>query len=215
MSKSQLASVAVGGILLGLLGGGCANYAQLQSADTVPEGVARMGVGATFTKYTVEIDGQEDSVTVPALEGWVRYGATDQLEIHGNVWMPLGASIGAKYQLLGNRSQAGLALSLGLDVGALSISAGSGENETTQTVVDTYVPVYLGYRTGPDFALYVTPKYILRTTFGDGGSGVGHALGGTVGVAIGESTTFHIEGSAFYDTAVEAAILNGAIGVSF
>jgi hypothetical protein len=197
----------------------CANYSQLQDAETLPAGQAKIGIGASFTKYKVEETndaGQKEleSVSVPAAVISYRRGITDNLEVQSTAWIPLGARLGAKYSLLGDAGKNGLHVSLGAHVGYLSISSGDGENETTSTFIDGYVPLYLGYRMSPGFAIYAVPQYILRSVSGDE-SEIGHVAGGTLGFALGKNTKFHIEGGGFYDTLYESEIINAAIGVAF
>jgi hypothetical protein len=195
----------------------CANYATFQEADTLAKGTAKTGVGATITEYKTGNDaGPLKAVTVPALDLWYRRGITDRLEAHASVWIPFGASVGVKYQLLGHREKAGLALSLGLDAGALQItSTDAMGNDVKETIIDTYVPVYLGYRTGPSFAAYLSPKFILRTAYGDTGSAVSELAGGTVGVALGKKTAILLEGSVIYDLGLKAPAFQGGIGLAF
>ncbi len=194
----------------------CANYASFQEADTLPTGHSKTGVGITATKYKLPAGTEVDDITVPAVNVWYRRGIAENLEVHGNLWLPLGASIGGKYQLTGNRRDAGLSLSLGIDVGYLSITTtDSMDNDYKQSLIDTYVPIYIGYRTGPGFAAYVVPKYILRTSTGDGGTAFGHLAGSTVGLALGSGTQFLLEGSVFYDLDLKEPIFNGGIGLAF
>lgn len=196
---------------LGVMGA-CANYASFQEADTLHAGQTKFGIGATGTTYKDTNDeGVIDSVTVPALNLWYRRGISEKLEAHAAVWIPFGSSLGVKYQLMGNREMAGLSLSLGLDLGFLQL--GAGDNKVT--IVDTYIPLYIGYRTGPGFALYGSPKYILRAGFGNDTTSTGHLFGGTIGVALGAKSTLHLEGTAMYDVDVEAPALQGGIGVAF
>jgi hypothetical protein len=193
----------------------CANYATLQEAETTPKGTSKTGVGATFTTYEVEFADEPETVSVPALNVWYRRGLTDQLEAHASVWIPLGASLGVKYQLLGDRTRSGLAFSLGLDLGFLQITSGSDDREVTTTIVDTYVPLYVGYRLSPSLALYASPKYILRSAFGDGDTSIGHLAGSTLGVAAGARTTLLLEGTVMYDVTVGAPALQAGVGVAF
>jgi hypothetical protein len=191
--------------------GACANYASFQEADTLPKGASKFGVGATGTTYKDTNDeGLVDSVTVAALNIWYRRGIAEKLEAHASVWIPFGSSIGVKYQLSGNREMAGLSISLGLDFGYLQL----GADDNKVTIIDTYVPVYIGYRTGPGFALYASPKYILRGAFGDGTS-FNHLAGSTVGIALGAKTTLHLEATAMYDLDYEAPALQAGVGLAF
>jgi hypothetical protein len=198
--------------------GACANYATFQEADTLPGGATKFGVGLTGTTYKTRAisDGTIDSVTVPALNLWYRRGLTEVLEGHASLWIPFGASAGLKYQVTGNRQTAGLSFSFGLDLGALQISSeDSNGEESSVTIVDTYIPLYVGFRTGPGFAVYGSPKLILRTGFGDGETTFGQLAGGTAGIALGEKTTLHLEGTLMYDLDVEAPAAQVGLGVAF
>jgi hypothetical protein len=206
-----------------LIATGCANFASFQSADTVPEGEGVLGVGASYTAYEIDIGDEPTSATVPAVNIWYRRGITDEFELHTNVWLPFGATIGAKYQLLGERKTPGFGFSLGADIGYLSISTGSGDTEASTSLLDIYVPVYTGYRVSESFAVYLTPKYIMRAAFGSASSGdeeassteIFHIPAATLGVALGSSVEFLVEGTVGYDTVTEALVYTAGIGVGF
>jgi len=207
-------SLAASSLFAGLFAG-CANYATFQEADTLPQGGTRKGVAATYTNYSIESGDTTETVSVPALDLWYRYGITDRLEAHTSAWLPLGASAGAKYQVLGSRAESGLAVSLGLDLGVLQITSKDDQDmETKATIVDTYVPVYVGYRMGPSFASYLSPKYILRLGFGES-TAVEHLAGGTLGLAIGDGTSLLLEGSLMYDITLGSPALQGGVGLAF
>lgn len=194
---------------------GCATFASFQSADTVGKGQLKYGVGATYTSYGTTLNGKATTVGIPAGDIWGRYGVTDKLEVHALVWIPMGATAGVKYQLLGSRDRAGPSLSLGLDLGYLQISSTSGSTTTSSNIFDTYVPVYLGYRLNPGFAFYLTPKYLLRLGFSNAGTGVDNEVGGTVGVALGKNTTFLVEGTVVDDLTTGLPSFTGGLGVAF
>lgn len=154
---------------------------------------------------------------------WYRRGITEEFEVHGNVWIPFGASLGGKYQLLGGRKTPGLSLSLGADLGYLSVTTGSGDNEASASLLDVYVPVYTGYRVSEGLAFYLTPKYILRAAFGSASSGsestsdteLIHTPGATIGVAFGSSVEFLVEGTIAYDLTNEFTAYTAGIGIGF
>lgn len=196
--------------------GACANYASFQDADTLPAGTSKVGVGVTGTTYKTRADDDTiDSITLPAVNIWYRRGLTEPLEAHAHVWIPFGASAGFKYQVTGNRQMAGLSFSLGLDVGFLQITSENASEETSRvSLLDTYIPLYIGYRTGPGFAVYGSPKLILRTVVGEETT-LTQLAGGTAGIAIGADTTFHLEGTLMYDIDVEAPAAQIGVGVAF
>jgi hypothetical protein len=207
------------------LASGCANFATLQTAETMQKEKFELGVGATFTSYELTTEStvrvtdamgnvvseetveETDSFTVPAITVGGRYGLTDKLELHGVIWVPFGASIGGKYMLVGSQEENGFIFSPGLDIGApLTITI----NDESSTLIDVYVPLHMGYRASEAFEVYWTPKYVLR--FYDG---VHHAPGATLGVALGKDTTFMVEGTALYDTISKEPIINVGLGVAF
>jgi hypothetical protein len=198
---------------------GCANYSQLQDAETLPKGEQRIGVGASFTRYTgtaTDADGQEieQSFSVPAIVVWARRGVTERLEAQVTAWLPMGARGGVKYMVLGEADQPGFTLSAGPSLGYLRLSVSSGDSEADVGFFDVYLPVYAGWRFSPSFAVYAAPQYIYRTVFGEVDENSGHVTGGTLGVSVGKKARFHVEAGTFYDTLVEAPIFNTALGVS-
>jgi hypothetical protein len=197
--------------VLALGASGCASFATFQELETMDKNETQVGLGATVSGYQVDL-GQESptNIIVPAANLWVRHGITDKLEGHGRMWLPLGATLGAKYQLLGTHGEPGFGLSTGLDVGYLTIGSG----DVKSTIVDTYVPLYTGYRFSPGAAFYLTPKYMLRTSFGDA-SGVSHMTGATGGFALGKKAKFYVEGSGIYDLSAGATSWTGGLGVGF
>src|SRR5688572_20448193 len=90
------------GLALALMSG-CANFATLQTAETMKKENFELGVGATFTSYEVELETtvretdaagnpvtrtetDSTSFTIPAVTVSGRYGLTERLELHGVAW---------------------------------------------------------------------------------------------------------------------------------
>jgi hypothetical protein len=216
---------AMGVLCLGVAAG-CANFATLQTAETMKKGKFELGVGATFTSYRAEIETERTQTdpatgaevtraetesttfTVPAVTVSGRYGLTERLELHGIAWLPFGASVGGKYMVVGDHEQPGFVLSPGLDVSVPMSLTVDGESSI---LVDLYVPLHMGYRASDGFEVYWTPKYLLRRFDGE----LGHAAGGSVGVALGAQTTFMVEASVLYDISSDSPIINVGVGVGF
>ena len=154
MSKLMHSSL----LLIALPAAACANYASFQEADTIPKGEAKTGVGATYTTYEVEVDDTKEKVGVPALNVWHRRGFTDKLEGHASVWIPLGASAGVKYQVLGDRKTNGFGVSLGADLGVLQISAEDADGNVAKATIATSTCRSTRLRVSPGFATYVSPS---------------------------------------------------------
>lgn len=172
----------------------------------------QVGVGATVTAYEIQLaDEEPESFLVPALNFWTRYGLSDRVELHGRAWLPLGATIGTKVQLLGDRTEAGFGLSTGLDVGYLRFTSGN----SSSTVIDTYVPLYTGYRFSEGFTTYLSPKYLLRAQTGGDRVALAHSVGGTLGLAAGKKSKLYLEGTGVYDITNRGLSWTGGIGVGF
>ncbi len=214
MKNSPLLAIA----FLLLSTGACASMASFQTADTVAKGEQRKGVGITYNQYTITVDEDDEEtvdVGVPAVHGWYRYGLTDKIELHSMVWIPLGATVGAKYQILGSRDTKGLSLSAGFDVGYLSISSGEGDEKISSTIYDTHLPVYAGYRLSPSFAVYAVPRYLLRAAVSDTSTGISHLVGSAAGLAVGKNSMFHLEAIGMYDVTYGDTTLTAGVGYSF
>lgn len=200
---------------------GCASYAQYQEADVVEKGETKQGVGIGASIYQVKLETKNSEgevtdeataeFTVPQVSFWARHGVSEKLELHGHAWLPLGASVGAKYQLIGDRKTVGPALSLGADIGYLTVSSGDSE----ATIIDIYVPVYTGYRMADNFAVYFTPKYIMKIISGDTENPLLHNIGGTGGIAIGSKTQILAEASYFYDAVTNAPAFHAGVGLTY
>jgi hypothetical protein len=126
-----------------------------------------------------------------------RRGIVDKVELGAKVTVPGTAGIDGKYQFL----DAGkFALAAGLGVGYLKLTSGSEGMETSSQIIDATVPVYASYDLAKSFAVYTSPKYVLRYTkstdeMGDTASGVNHLVGATVGTRLGNRWGLFLETS--------------------
>jgi hypothetical protein len=210
MSKKHvLKSIFVAGI--SLLYFSCANYSTMQSADVLGAGKKKLGTGVTYTSYKYKFDDTTDvSFNVPAVTFWYRLGVTDKLDLHANLWIPLGASVGAKYQFIGGPDVNGFGLSSGLDVGYLQIT--SGDFKTN--LIDFYVPLYMAYDFSQIFSLYLVPKYIGRLSIGSS-TGFSSSAAGTLGLKIGNRVSCLLEGTYGYDFTSGQPVLTVGVGFDF
>ncbi|MCB0712589.1 MAG: hypothetical protein KDD67_09690 [Ignavibacteriae bacterium] len=201
-------------LCLPLFATGCANFASFQSADVVEKGETSTGGGITYSSYSFEFIDTVEDFTVPALYLWGRYGLTDRLQAHLNAWIPLGGSIGAKYQLIGSPEEEGFGLSTGFDIGYLQVTAsGSDDNSSADdadlfTKIDLYFPLYLGYDLSESTSLYLVPKYI-----GSINSGANSEFASTFTTALGIKLGFlYLEGSYGRDFSVKAPVSHVGVG---
>jgi hypothetical protein len=183
-------------LLLLTLASGCNTAHQLASADTVPAGEFRLGVGGAASRDP-NFQGDtyiSDSKVNGQLLIWGRYGLNDKTEL--SFWsMNLfgGTKFAFKRQLRGHRTHRGFALSVGGEV-ATQWAPESGDYTRNVLKFELWAPLHLGYRLGPDLALYLSPRHGIRYLVG----GIPlNLLGGVAGIEIGEGAKMHIEASAF------------------
>lgn len=207
---ATLMIVCVAGVMAG-----CANVASFQTAEVLERGDREMGAGASFTHYNAEsLSGDDEVVAVPAVNAWFRQGMGDGFEARAMAWFPLGWKAGVKYQLAGENGEEGSQLAVGGDLGHITYSRGTSDDEETVQIVDVYAPVYTGYRFGPRTAGYLTPQYLLRFAISDGDVDVNHGAVATLGVGLGERDRFFLEVSGGYETTSRSAIIQGGLGFS-
>ncbi len=160
------------------------NLTITESADSIGKTNIVYGGSAALTYATTTVG----STTRLQIGGWSRYGLTDKLDAHGklyvNVYDPLliGLSGGFKYELVGNRNRSGLQMSVAGIAGAPSFRFNP---------LQLQVPFTIGYRTSPDFALYVRPFGQLELYSGNMGSRV--LVGGAAGGEISGVVPLNIE----------------------
>lgn len=140
-------AVAVGGCAAA-----CAHLPSFQTADALPEGETVSGSGVIAVR---EGEG-DDLLFLPQV--WFRKGVADHLEIRGAYMALLGLSVGGKYQLLGEPGERGFALSVGADA-AVRHSGPAEDRDPAAMTLGLQLPLHLGYRAGPGFAIYATPYY--------------------------------------------------------
>lgn len=182
---------------------GCVNSSTLQTAKAMDPGRQRILVGGGFySSPSVDADASEStgsdvSLAMPYMELGYRRGIVDKVEVGAKVTVPGTAGIDAKYQFL----DAGkFALAAGLGGGYLKLSSGTEGMETSTTLIDTIVPVYASYDLAKAFAVYTSPKYVLRYAksideMGQTSSGMNHLVGATAGFRVGNKFGLFLESS--------------------
>jgi hypothetical protein len=189
--------------VLSALTAGCVNSSTLQTAKALDPGSQRILVGGGYYA-SPSLDADASSATnsdvslkMPYMELGYRRGIVDKVELGAKVTLPGTAGVDAKYQFL----DAGkLALAAGVGTGYLKLTSGAEGMETSSTIVDAIVPVYASYDISKYFAVYSSPKYVLRYTssvdsMDKSTSGMNHLAGGTMGVRVGAKKGLFLETS--------------------
>ncbi|HUS28469.1 MAG TPA: hypothetical protein VMZ53_08170 [Kofleriaceae bacterium] len=180
------------------------NSSTLQTAKALDPGSQRILVGGGYYASpsldadASEATGDDVSLKMPYMELGYRRGIVDKIEVGAKVTLPGTAGVDAKYQFL---NAGKLAVAAGIGTGYLKISSGAEGMQTSSTIVDAIVPVYASYDVSRFFAVYSSPKYVLRyaksvdETDMSSSSGMNHLVGGTMGVRVGQKKGLFLETS--------------------
>jgi hypothetical protein len=181
----------------------CVNSSTLQTAKALDPGSQRILVGGGYyaspsvNADASEASGSEVSLAMPYMEVGYRRGIVKQVEVGAKVTIPGTAGIDAKYEL---HNDGKFAVAAGAGLGYLKLSSGAEGMETSTTLIDTIVPVYASYDLAKAFAVYASPKYVLRYAKSvdemmQTSSGMNHLMGGTLGTKVGNKLGLFLEAS--------------------
>lgn len=214
-------SAATALLVFSALTTGCVNSSTLQTAKALDPGSQRILVGGGFyTSPSVNADASQStntdvSLAMPYMELGYRRGIVDKVELGAKVTVPGTAGVDAKYQFL---QKGKLAMAAGLGGGYLKLSSGSQGMETSTQLIDTIVPIYASYDVAKSFAVYTSPKYVLRYAksiddMGATSSGFNHLVGATAGVRLGNKWGLFLETSYLksVSNSFDAFQVNGSI----
>ena len=143
----------------------CVNSSTLQTAKALDPGKQRILVGGGYyASPSLDADASEStgddvSLALPYMEVGYRRGIVKKVELGAKVTIPGTAGIDAKYELLNDGK---FAVAAGAGFGYLKLTSGTEDMQTSTTLVDAIVPVYASYDLAKAFAVYASPKYVLR-----------------------------------------------------
>lgn len=168
---------------------GCASLTGYQDGKTVGQGNGEAMVSLNISQ-TPDFGAFEDSLNItdinsfffPNIELGGRYGATENLDITVRMNTNLNLGVGAKYQIVGDRSS-NFAVSVGTEIATFGLISG---------LWNVQIPVYTSYHPTEKLAIYASPRYIYQ--FSSVGSFEGfNYLGGNVGLLFGSRHKFGID----------------------
>ena len=182
----------------------CVNSSTLQTAKALDPGRGRVLVGGGYyaspdlDKDASSATGEDTSLKLPYMELGYRRGLVDRVEAGVKYTLPGTAAIDGKYQFL---DAGDFALAAGASVGYFKLSSEAGDSKSSSTVIDTIVPVYASYDVAKAFALYISPKYVMRyaknestdAMMTESSSGLSHLAGATVGTKLGNKWGLFLE----------------------
>jgi hypothetical protein len=181
----------------------CVNSSTLQTAKALDPGKQRILVGGGYyaspslNADASESTGDDVSLALPYMEVGYRRGIVKKVELGAKVTIPGTAGIDAKYELLNDGK---FAVAAGAGFGYLKLTSGAEGMETSTMLVDAIVPVYASYDLAKAFAVYASPKYVLRYAksvdeMAQSSSGMNHLVGGTLGTKLGNNRGLFLEAS--------------------
>jgi len=187
-------------MMLGLImSSGCANVSTLQTARTLAPDESEITIGAGYATLSATSTGTDISFSAPYFEGYYKAGLAENLDFGVKLTLIGTLSADVKYQLV--------------DVDAFALAVGAGLGYVTinsASIIDILLPIYVSYDFSDMFALYGSPKYLLRT-----GGGSSSLLGSSLGVKWGKTSGVYLEGSYMSVLGESASASQGNIGVFF
>jgi len=204
---TRLLAVCAGATLLT----GCPSVSTFGLARTLNQGAVQgwvaPGGGASFVSTTSGTSTATATAAYPVLEGGVRYGITDRVELGGRLGFS-GVSVDGKFGLVRSPNmEHGVNLSLDPGVGFIGYGASAGSGSSSSStfigVLNLTLPVLFGIDFG-GHELVLGPRLIDQVFFGNvasssggtsaSGSGTGDVLyvGGSIGFAIRASAAVRI-----------------------
>lgn len=181
----------------------CASLTGFQTGRTVGKGNGELMFSLNASQSPdFELDVNFDDTAdiknffFPNLEGSVRYGIIEKLDVGARLNTNFNLAFDARYQLIGDRYSP-VALSAGMGVGTFGLFA---------ALWNLQIPLYFSIHPSPIVDIYISPRYIAQFAAGDI-QGKLNYLGGNAGIMIGKRTKFGIDLGYYKVTAIRQDIL--------
>lgn len=199
---------------------GCVNMSTLQTARTVPVGEYELISGGGYylspilSEVSASTENSENEVKlvgVPYLEIGGRVGMVDYLDLGLKITIPGTIALDVKYQFL---DLDGFAMAVGGGIGYLHYETTSHDTKFTNEIIDLMLPLFISYHFNEAFAVYGSPKYVMRVHL-TGDADPSQLLGAGGGFRIGEEVGIYIEATYMVDLANPDFTMIQATGASF
>jgi hypothetical protein len=222
MKTRNLLSFVLKSMTLSVFISGCASMSTMQTARTTDKGRFGGGFGGGAVTASIPNGPSKDSArkfSLPFVEMGARYGLTDKWDIGAKLTLIGTATLDTKYMIIGDNNSTKFAGSVGLGVGYLSFSSGSGTDKSNSRNVDLMIPFYFSYHPLSWLAIYTSPRYVYRTSSynnpNSSGSGNSNWYGITGGLRLGKKSAFLIECSYFGTDATTIPFTQVTAGFAF
>jgi hypothetical protein len=148
-------------LLLGLASG-CATFTGFSTGRTVGKGNGEvrgsLSIIETPDLIVSETDTLIPTLRIPLLEGLVRIGVTERLDIGLKISSVAIIALDGKYQFIGNQESI-FAAAVGAEIGLIPLPLLIG---VPVTVVYFHVPLYLSIHPTEKIHIYVSPRYVYQ-----------------------------------------------------
>ena len=207
-------------LMLGLTGlaTGCINMSTLQTARTLPVNETELvaGGGYYLSPTLLETESSDannelELVGLPYVEIGARIGMLDYLDLGLKVTIPGTISLDVKLQVV---DLEGLAVAMGAGIGYLHYETTVDDTKFTNEIIDLMVPIYISYHFNEAFAIYGSPKYVMRINI-TGDTDAAQLVGAGGGLRIGESAGVYLEATYMVDLADPDFTMIQLSGASF
>ena len=177
---------------------GCANMSSLQTAQTLPPGDHQFVMGGgyfTMPELSQELsettEGEDVVLRAAYAEFMYRHGIAENFDAGIKLTLIGTLALDGKYRFV---NAGGFAMATGVSVGYLRLESTEGTNGDVTNIVDVTVPLHMSFDLGESAAIYLSPKYNLRSA-----DGIIHLGGGTFGVRLGADIGLYLEVSYVVD----------------
>ncbi len=143
---------------------GCPSLSTLQTSRTVPQGQIRGAVAIEG----VGIAAESDSIEGAQVEGSIRYGVTDFMDMHAKLYL-VGAEIGATFQLV----RGDFDMALATNISGIYIGAG----DDTVGLLYPAVNLLMGVHASDSLTFQFGPKFTFGIAFGTATGASASSLG--------------------------------------
>lgn len=175
----------------------CVSMSSLQTAETLEKGKTQSTFGGGYYSSEETTNNSSLSTKLPYLEYSYREGLAKDFDAGVKLTIIGSAAVDAKYRLYDGEA---FDFSVGGAVGYMSLKTSSTTTTATTdvetTIIDFMIPVYASYRFDKSWAVYATPRYVLRMNSqsgASGGSSTASLFGGAGGLKIGNEWGAYLE----------------------
>jgi hypothetical protein len=168
---------------------GCVSMSTLQTARTLAPDQSQQSFGGGVYNSKLKSGSVTLDSNLPYMEYAYRRGFFKDFDAGLKLTIIGAYQADVKYQLLDANN---FVLAVGGGLAYMEYKVSSGGTDTNVKYIDAILPLYMSYDFNSSFAMYLSPKYILRSATGDV-KGNESLVGVGIGTKIGEKKGVYLE----------------------